>query len=132
MNDHNFEPYKLGKGNLSPEREREIRSQGGKECARKKREQRTIAETLRKLLYSAVTDPDMIEETNRFGLNEDGEAVNLDWLTARVAMNEGRKGTVESLRAIGDLIGDTGDSMKEDALAAFIAALTADDPNESE
>lgn len=126
-NRENLNPYMLGHGNLSPEEETRIRSEGGKACARKKRERRTQAETLRRWMYENLKDDNMIGEAEALGFGEDGQANGMEWLTARIIGNEARKGTVDALRTIADLIGETGDTMKEDSFAAFVDALKQSD-----
>ena len=83
------------------ERQREIRSMGGKASQAKKRAQKTQAEIIRQIMALELTAEEGADKLTALGLDP-------TWATdANVAvMQKARKGDVESLRYLRDTIGE--------------------------
>lgn len=119
---------KLGTGDLTPEQEHEIRSQGGKQLASNKRRAKSQAEALNALLDAKITSNQLLKRAESWGISE-RDALSV--LGACIMLNECRKGTIDSYLRILDAAGISDSSTDEAAHAAFLQALTADDDEQS-
>lgn len=66
MNDKNLIPF----SERTESEQREIRSKGGKQSAKNKREQKTYREMAKAMLSAQITDPKMLKEMAKYGIEE--------------------------------------------------------------
>ena len=64
MNDKNLIPF----SERTESEQREIRSKGGKQSAKNRREQKTYREMAKAMLSAQITDPKMLEEMAKYGI----------------------------------------------------------------
>ena len=64
MNDENLIPF----SERTESEQREIRSKGGKQSAKNRREQKTYREMAKAMLSAQITDPKMLEEMAKYGI----------------------------------------------------------------
>lgn len=64
MNDKNLIPF----GERTESEQREIRSKGGKQSAKNRREQKTYREMAKAMLSAQITDPKTLEEMAKYGI----------------------------------------------------------------
>lgn len=98
---HDGTPNLIPFSQLSEERQREIRSMGGKASQAKAKRQKTQAEIIRQIMALTLTPEEGADRLEALGLDP-------TWATdANVAvMQKARKGDVESLRYLRDTIGE--------------------------
>lgn len=65
MNDKNLIPF----SERTESEQREIRSKGGKQSAKNRREQKTYREMAKAMLSAQITDPKMLEEMEKYGID---------------------------------------------------------------
>ena len=121
----------LGTGLLSPEEEKEIRSQGGKACAKRRRERRNAVEALRQWLDEELKNPELEETAQSVGTSGSFAPVGFDAILAGAILNTIRKGTAEDVKRLFELAGVGEDERDEEKHAAFLKALTEDDDERS-
>lgn len=66
MNDKNLIPF----SERTESEQREIRSKGGKQSAKNRREQKTYREMARAMLSATITDENILNELQAYGLSE--------------------------------------------------------------
>ena len=64
MNEKNLIPF----SERTESEQREIRSKGGKQSAKNRREQKTYREMAKAMLSAQITDPKMLEEMAKYGI----------------------------------------------------------------
>ena len=98
---HDGTPNLIPFSQRSEERQREIRSMGGKAAQAKAKRQKTQAEIIRQIMALTLTPEEGADRLEALGLDP-------TWATdANVAvMQKARKGDVESLRYLRDTIGE--------------------------
>lgn len=66
MNDKNLIPF----NKLAESKQREIQSKGGKARVKQRQEQKTYREMAKAMLSAQITDTQMLEELQRYGISE--------------------------------------------------------------
>ena len=66
MNDKNLIPF----SKRTESEQREIRSKGGKQSAKNRREQKTYRDMAKAMLSATITDENILNELKAYGLNE--------------------------------------------------------------
>ena len=66
MNDKNLIPF----SERTESEQREIRSKGGKQSAKNRREQKTYRDMAKAMLSATITDKNILNELKAYGLNE--------------------------------------------------------------
>ena len=66
MNDKNLIPF----SERTESEQREIRSKGGKQSAKNRREQKTYRDMAKAMLSATITDKNILNESKAYGLNE--------------------------------------------------------------
>lgn len=66
MNDKNLIPF----SERTESEQREIRSKGGKQSAKNRREQKTYRDMAKAMLSATITDENILNELKAYGLNE--------------------------------------------------------------
>lgn len=122
----------LGTGSLTEAEEREIRSKGGKACAKKRREAKALGECYAVLLGARLTDRDAKAAFKRFGIDEDDDKTAAMRLAIGAYDNAVRKGDDEEAERIFNRAGLGQSDTEKAAHAAFLKALTASEDQEEE
>ena len=115
---------KLGDGSRTTEKEFEIRSKGGKQCASNKRAARTASELFSVALSSEISNKQLEKLIKSFGM--EGKTVDVA-LVASVLNNAMRKGTINDAIQAFDAAGRIGNDTDEEAHADLMRALTGND-----
>lgn len=103
---------------FSPNEAREYGRRGGIASAESRRQKKTFAETLDRLLETPVTDKAQLEIIRKTGIPINGEPTYKDFITATTLFKAIKRGSVDDLSKLIDILGESN------------GVLPADDPHE--
>ena len=119
MNDKNLIPF----SERTESEQREIRSKGGKQSAKNKREQKTYREMAKAMLSAQITDPKMLKEMAKYGI----EGTDLKAYTLLGMIKASAQGSHNAFDRLLELAGEKNQSETEDVLTKLDEVLSGID-----
>ena len=125
MNDKNLIPF----SERTESEQREIRSKGGKQSAKNRREQKTYREMAKAMLSAQITDPKMLEEMAKYGI----EGTDLKAYTLLGMIKASAEGSHNAFDRLLELVGEkdtpTDQNRFNDGLMALADLINNPAPN---
>ena len=125
MNEQNLRPP------YTPKEARSYGAKGGQKSGESKRRKKTISATLDKLLSEPVKDAKQLDVIAKSGMPVGARPTYKDFLVASVIMKSIKRGNVDDLSKIIDIIGESSgvvlnDGNNEDALSRSLKEMAED------
>lgn len=115
MNDKNLIPF----SERTESEQREIRSKGGKQSAKKRREQKTYREMAKAMLSATITDENILNELKAYGLSE----TDVKAYTLLGMIKASGNGSHHAFDRLMELIGEKEQSQNENVIAKLDKVL---------
>lgn len=112
MNEQNLRPP------YTPKEARSYGAKGGQKSGESKRRKKTISATLDKLLSEPVKDAKQLDVIAKSGMPVGARPTYKDFLVASVIMKSIKRGNVDDLSKIIDIIGESADRQAENGMLA--------------
>ena len=112
MNEQNLRPP------YTPKEARSYGAKGGQKSGESKRRKKTISATLDKLLSEPVKDDKQLDVIAKSGMPVGARPTYKDFLVASVIMKSIKRGNVDDLSKIIDIIGESADRQAENGMLA--------------
>lgn len=112
MNEQNLRPP------YTPKEARSYGAKGGQKSGESKRRKKTISATLDKLLSEPVKDAKQLDVIAKSGMPVGARPTYKDFLVASVIMKSIKRGNVDDLSKIIDIIGESADQQAENGMLA--------------
>ena len=115
MNDKNLIPF----SERTESEQREIRSKGGKQSAKNRREQKTYRDTAKAMLSATITDENILNELKAYGLSE----TDVKAYTLLGMIKASANGSHNAFDRLMELIGEKEQNQNENVIAKLDKVL---------
>jgi hypothetical protein len=115
VNEQNLIPF----SERTESEQREIRSKGGKQSAKNRRERKTYREMAKAMLSAQITDPTMLEEMAKYGIDE----TNLKAYTLLGMIKASAEGSHNAFDRLLELTGEKEQNQNENVIAKLDKVL---------